>query len=108
MHVNKHRKHKIWFLCEQLLLCFWFNKPFVLLWELKHNGMSSVKIISASQARSFNLHKNLSTKVMKCCANIYYNQQCLIKKIIPNYTKIKISYTSPATETTKEMYKQSV
>jgi len=27
-----------------LLLCFWRNKLIVLLWELKHNGMSSIKI----------------------------------------------------------------
>jgi len=25
-----------------ILLCFWRNKLFVLLWALKHNGMSSI------------------------------------------------------------------
>jgi hypothetical protein len=34
---------------------------------------------------------------MKYCANIYFNRQCLIKIVIPNYAKIKIPYTSPTT-----------
>jgi hypothetical protein len=40
---------------------------------------------------------------MKCCANIYFNRQCLIKKVIPNYAKLKIlyTYTSPATNITQ-------
>jgi hypothetical protein len=82
-----------------LLLCFdRILKHFVLLLGLKHNGMSLIKIDLASQARSINQYKNLRTKVMKCCANIYFNRECLIKKIIPNYAKIKIPYTSPATK----------
>ena len=32
---------------------------------------------AASQAICINLHKNLRTKVHNCCANIYFNQQCL-------------------------------
>jgi len=34
--------------------------------------MAPIKI-SASQAHSVNLCKNLRTKIMKCCANIYFN-----------------------------------
>ena len=71
---------------------------FVLLLGLKHNGMSSIKITLASQARCINQYKNLRTKVMKCFTNIYFNWPCLIKKIIPNYAKINIPYTSPATK----------
>jgi hypothetical protein len=67
-----------------LLLCFdRILKQFALLLGLKHNGISLIKITLASQARSINQYKNLRTKVMKCCANIYFNQQCLVKKIIP-------------------------
>lgn len=51
----------------------------------------------ASQAKSTNLYKNLRTKFLMCCANTYFNRQCLIKKIIPKYAKINIPYTSPAT-----------
>jgi hypothetical protein len=35
-------------------------------------------------------------KVMNCTANIYFNQQCQARKIIPNYAKINIPHTSPA------------
>jgi hypothetical protein len=33
---------------------------------------------------------------MKYKANIYFNKQCLNQKIIPNYAKLGIPYTSPA------------
>jgi hypothetical protein len=39
---------------------------------------------------------------MKCIANIYFNQQCLTKNIIPNYAKIRIPLTSPAAINTKK------
>jgi len=39
---------------------------------------------------------------MKCCANIYFNRQCLIKQVTPIYAKIKIPYTSPATNITQK------
>jgi hypothetical protein len=35
-------------------------------------------------------------------ANIYLNRQCLIKKIVPSYTKIKIPHTAPAAASTKK------
>jgi len=59
-------------------------------------------IHKARQAKSINFYKNLRNKVMKCCANIYFNPQCLIKKVIPNYAKTKILYTSPATNITQK------
>jgi hypothetical protein len=46
----------------------------------EHNGMDHIKIISASQAQSINKYKNIRIKVMKCGANIYFNQQCLVRK----------------------------
>ena len=39
---------------------------------------------------------------MKCCENIYFNRQCLIKKVVPKYANIKIPYTSPATNITQK------
>jgi len=39
--------------------------------------MSSTKIIIASEARYINKYKNLKSKVTKCCAEIYFNRQCL-------------------------------
>ena len=51
---------------------------------MSHNGMASVKLI-ASQARAIFQYKNTRIKVLKCCANIYFNKQCLNKRIIPSY-----------------------
>jgi hypothetical protein len=45
---------------------------------------------------------NLKTKLMKCCANLYFNRQCLIKKLIPKYADIKIPNTSPAADYTSK------
>jgi hypothetical protein len=44
---------------------------------------------------------HLKEKVMKCCLNIYFNKQCLIKKVTPNYAKCKIPQTSPASNYTR-------
>jgi len=49
---------------------------------------------AASQARSIHNYKNLKIKVLKCNADIFFNWQCLTKKIIPNYTNIKVPITS--------------
>jgi hypothetical protein len=38
---------------------------------------------------------------MLCCANIYFNKQCLSKNIIPNYAKCSIPHTSPAAKVTQ-------
>jgi len=53
-----------------------------------HNGMASLKYI-ASQARSIHQYKKLKIKILKCCADIFFNRQCLTKKIDPNYANIK-------------------
>ena len=63
--------------------------------------MAPIKLL-ASQAHSVNSYKNLRTKVMKCCANIYFNWQCLNKKVIPKYANIKIAHTSPASNITSK------
>jgi len=68
---------------------------------LKHNRMASIKFI-ASQACTVNQYKNIRLKVLKCCANIYFNKQCLIKKITPSYAKLKLPHTSPATIVTQK------
>jgi hypothetical protein len=65
---------------------------------MEHIGTSKVKFI-ATQARTVNLYKNLRSKLPKCCANIYFNRQCLRKKSIPKYVNIKVANTSPAAQT---------
>ena len=63
--------------------------------------MDHIKII-AGQAYSINVYKNIRTKIMKCCANIYFNQQCLKRKIIPKYANLNVPNTSPAAQMTKK------
>ena len=62
--------------------------------------MASVKF-TVSQARSIYQYKNLKVKVLKCCADIFFNRQCLTKKIIPNYANIKVPVTYPASRITQ-------
>jgi len=63
--------------------------------------MASVKLI-ASQARTIFQYKNTRIKVLKCCANIYFNKQCLVRRIVPSYANIKLPNTSPAASTTQK------
>ena len=70
---------------------------FILLMYFKHNGMSSTKIVIASQVRYTNQYKNLKRKILKCCDNSYFNCQCLKQNLTPNYTKIKLPNISRAT-----------
>ena len=63
--------------------------------------MASVKFI-ASQARTIFQYKTTRIKVLKCCANVYYNKQCLNKKIVPRYADIKPLNTSPAARNTQK------
>jgi uncharacterized membrane protein affecting hemolysin expression len=43
---------------------------------LRQKEMETFKLI-ACQAKSINAYKNTKTTLMKCCANIYFNKQCL-------------------------------
>jgi hypothetical protein len=59
-------------------------------------------IYNACQARTIYQYKNIKTKLMKCCANIYFSRQCLNRKLVPNYANIKVPSTSPASKTTSQ------
>jgi hypothetical protein len=61
--------------------------------------MSAIKFV-ARQASSINVYKNLRSKTLKCNANIYFNKQCLLKKVIPKYASTKFADTSPAAQVT--------
>jgi len=43
----------------------------------------------------------LKIKVLNCNADIFFNKQCLAKKIVPNYANIKVPTTSPAAHKTQ-------
>ena len=47
------------------------------------NGMSSIKIIIASEATHIYRYKNMELKILKCCASIYFNKQCLKHNLTP-------------------------
>jgi len=55
---------------------------------------------SQTQARSVSLYKNVRPKLLKCCANVYFNKQSLNKKLVPKYANVKIVNTSPASHVT--------
>jgi hypothetical protein len=63
--------------------------------------MAPIKV-AASHASSIYRYKNLKEKVMKCCMNIYFNKQCLIRKVIPNYARVEVPNTSPAAQYTRQ------
>ena len=47
-------------------------------------GMAHLTIINASWG-PIHKHENLKRKLYNCSANIYFNQECLQKQLIPNY-----------------------
>jgi hypothetical protein len=42
----------------------------------RHNRMNNTKVI-AGQAKSVNSYTNIKTKLLKCCANTYFNTGCV-------------------------------
>jgi len=48
-----------------------------------------LKTVNASQGH-IQEYENTKRKLCSCNANIYFNQQCLQRTLIPNYAKIKI------------------
>ena len=58
--------------------------------------MSFRNFVLASHAKNINVFKNLERKVLKCCANIYFNKQCLLHGLIPTYANIRVLRTSLA------------
>ena len=61
--------------------------------------MANIKFI-ANQAKTINLYKNIRSKLLKYCAKIYFNKQCLVKKVIPKYGNLKFINTSPVSQVT--------
>ena len=64
--------------------------------------MCQVEIIAAIQTH-IRRYKYLKKKVHSYSTNIFFNQECLIYKLIPNDTKIKMLNASKASNQT---YKQ--
>jgi hypothetical protein len=62
--------------------------------------MLHLKIVNASQGH---IHEYVNTKrkLYSCNASIYFNKQCLQKKLLPSSAKIKVPYNSPAAKFTQ-------
>ena len=56
----------------------------------------------ASQANSNHLYRNLREKIQRCCASIFFNQQCIQLGVTAQYARIKIPNTSPAAAFTQK------
>jgi len=56
----------------------------------------------AGQTRAINLYKNTRSKLLKCCANIYFSKQWLAKRVILSYADIKFHNTSPVAQFTSK------
>jgi phosphotransferase system IIA component len=62
---------------------------------LLHIGITNVKLI-ASQARLVNQYENIRSKLQKCCANIYFNKQCITIHMGMTNVKLKeMDFTLP-------------
>jgi len=58
-----------------------------------------LKIVNVRQSSIYE-YENTKRKLLICNANIYFNQQCRQRNLIPNYAKIKIPGHSHATKPT--------
>jgi len=63
-------------------------------------SMSHLIVINGSRG-SIHKHENVKRKLYNCKTNIYFNQQCIKKRLTPGYGKIKIPITSPASKYTQ-------
>jgi len=61
--------------------------------------MNKLKIVNASRV-FVHQYENVKRKLLSCDADIYFNQQCLRKKLTPNFARIKIPSYSPAAKAT--------
>jgi hypothetical protein len=63
--------------------------------------MANAKIkFIASQAKTIHLYRNTRSKLIKCNTNIYFNKQCLAKKVTPKYANLNFTNNSPAAQIT--------
>ena len=66
---------------------------------MTHYHSLLLKIVNVRQSSIYE-YENTKRKLLICNANIYFNQQCRQRNLIPNYAKIKIPGHSHATKPT--------
>jgi hypothetical protein len=64
-------------------------------------GMTLPKVDNARPG-SIRRYENLKRKLYNCNASIYVNEQCLKRRLIPSYARIKTPNTSPAHRDTQQ------
>jgi hypothetical protein len=61
-----------------------------------------MKIVTVSQSSIINKYKNLNKRILKCCANIYFNKQCSNLDITVKFANIKTKNTSVGSKYTQQ------
>lgn len=64
----------------------------------------NIKFYTASQAKQFHGFLNTKIKLHKVIANLWYNKQCLVNKVIPKYAILKYKSNSQAANKTKRQF----
>jgi hypothetical protein len=71
---------------HQVIISCGVSTVFSLLLYFVHSGMDYTKLkYGAGQARTIFQYKTIRTKILKCSADIYFNRQCLAKKVMYFY-----------------------
>jgi len=63
--------------------------------------MNKLKIINANYG-AIHQYINIKTKLLSCNADIYFNRQCIHKRVIPTYAQSTMPEISPAARSTKQ------
>jgi hypothetical protein len=64
--------------------------------------MQNIKICNAIQASTVHQYTNIKRKLLRANACLWFNKQCQIKGLTPNYANIKIKGNTIATQKTQE------
>ena len=81
---------------------FFFSSKCSLFHNANLFGSCIIHILYTGCAKIKKKFRRQRVKVLKCCADIFFNWQYLAKKnIFPNYANIKVPVTSPVTHITR-------
>jgi len=65
-------------------------------------GISQLTIVNASQGH-IHEYENTKRKLYSCNSSINFNRQCLHKKLVPTYVKLKFPNNSPTAKFTQRI-----
>jgi hypothetical protein len=64
--------------------------------------MQTIKVCNATEAKNMHRYTNIKRKLLRTNAWIWFNKQCQIKGLIPNYAHIKVKGNSIAAQKTQQ------